>query len=805
MKRPEYSEAFTGAITVILVILVNVNGASQAAYVPCRPGEWGDLKTSGPATLTVTVNVQQKRQTINNFGASDCWSIQYVGQWPLAKRQAIADLLFEVGLDDEGNPRGIGLSLWRFNIGAGSNRQSNISERWHRTDTFLSADYTGYNWSAQPGQRWFIQAAKERGVEKFLAFVNSPPINMTKNGRAYCDSSSGTTNLRTDKINEFAAFLSTIMQHFADDEGIVFEYLSPFNEPNWDWNGNSQEGCRYYSSDMKAVVEALYTELRNRGVSTQIIVPEAGSFANLYEPPAQRTGYIDAFFDQDSAWRINEMVAQTVMGHGYFSMWPAWDDRLVGRRETLRSKLNEYPGLECWMSEVCLWIPNESWVPPEHRDYGLGRDLGIDPALWVARTIHFDMTVGEATGWQWWLAVSPYDYKDGLVYVDRNDYDGNYYQSKMLWAMGNFSRFIRPGMRRVEVERSDNAGPRDTVTDLMVSAYCDDDSGAVAVVFVNWAYEDKSVDIEIPQTQLDMFVPYVTKGGSLTADNLSPYAAIMPGETIFVPARSIVTVVGLTMSKYDRDTDGDVDFVDFADFASHWGRRDCGLCDGADITGNHNVGLDDLMRLAGEWLRDTSMVAHWPFDETMGAIADDTVGPNDGELHGDPKRWPAGGSIGGALELDGVDDYVSTGFVLSPAERQFNVFAWVKGGASGQVVVSQTDGAGAGRDWLALDSAGRLMTDLRAPAGRRFGPPLVSDFLAADGQWHHIGLTWDGAYRSLWVDESMVVRDAEVQAGLVGADGGLHFGAGKTLDSAGFFNGFIDDIRICDLTIDTEP
>jgi len=54
------------------------------------------------------------------------------------------------------------------------------------------------------------------------------------------------------------------MQHFADGEGIVFDYVSPFNELNWDWTGNSQEGCRYYSSDIKAVVEALYTEFRHR-------------------------------------------------------------------------------------------------------------------------------------------------------------------------------------------------------------------------------------------------------------------------------------------------------------------------------------------------------------------------------------------------------------------------------------------------------------------------------------------------------------------------------------------------------------
>ncbi len=50
--------------------------------------------------------------------------------------------------------------------------------------------------------------------------------------------------------------------------------------------------------------------------------------------------------------------------------------------------------------------------------YGPGRDLGIDPALYVARTIHFDLTRANAAAWQWWTAVSTEDYKDGLIYTD---------------------------------------------------------------------------------------------------------------------------------------------------------------------------------------------------------------------------------------------------------------------------------------------------------------------------------------------------------------------------------------------------
>jgi O-glycosyl hydrolase len=544
------------------------SNAAASEYVPCLPGSGGDLRTLSPSTLTVTVNTNERRQTIHNFGASDAWSAQFVGRWwPEAKRNAIANLLFETGIDGQNDPKGIGLSTWRFNVGAGSNRQSYIWEPWRRADTFLSADYTSYDWSAHPGQRWFLQAAKARGVENFIAFVNSPPINMTKNGRAYCDPSVGSTNLADDKADDFAIYLATIIKHFRDVEGINFTHISPFNEPGWDWNSNSGECNRYYRSDIKWVVDALHSELQNQGLSTQILVPESRSYANLYEPPGYRTGYIDSFFDTSSDYYIGNKISHQLAGHGYFCCWPEWDDRLVGWRETLRNKLNTYSGLEYWMTEYCILIPDESWVPPEHRDYGLGRDLGIDPALWIARIIHYDMTVGGATGWQWWLAVSPCDYKDGLVYIDWNEYDGNYYESKMLWAMGNFSRFVRPGMQCVTVNRSDNATPRDTVKDLMISGYYKSDDGIVVVVFVNWAYEDKLVNLVFSGAKIGGLIPYVT--GSNYPDNLAAYKVLSPDDTFIIPARSIVTMVGMP-TPGDFNKNGHVDFKDYSILAQHW-------------------------------------------------------------------------------------------------------------------------------------------------------------------------------------------------------------------------------------------
>jgi len=71
-----------GAVDFIFGIPSNLGTTIAAAsdYVPCLPGSGGDLRTSSPSELTVTVNTKDRRQTIHNFGASDAWSIQFVGR-----------------------------------------------------------------------------------------------------------------------------------------------------------------------------------------------------------------------------------------------------------------------------------------------------------------------------------------------------------------------------------------------------------------------------------------------------------------------------------------------------------------------------------------------------------------------------------------------------------------------------------------------------------------------------------------------------------------------------------------------------
>jgi len=257
------------------------------------------------AQRTVIISTDNVVQTMDGFGGSDAWRTQFVGKnWPEQKKNAIADLLFSKEIDAQGNPKGIGLSIWRFNLGAGSTEQgesSKVSDEWRRSECFLNADGT-YDFSKQEGQRWFLQAAKKRGVEKFLIFTNSPPVYMTNNGLSFA-SQKNKLNLKDGAIPKFADFLVQSIQGLEKKEGIKFDYISPINEPQWEWmpksgDQNSQEGTPAANQEIYDLTKSLSEKLKAEKMSTEIVIAEAAQINYLYENVngENRDNQIDYFF-----------------------------------------------------------------------------------------------------------------------------------------------------------------------------------------------------------------------------------------------------------------------------------------------------------------------------------------------------------------------------------------------------------------------------------------------------------------------------------------------------------------------------
>jgi len=198
-------------------------------------------------------------------------------------------------------------------------------------------------------------------------------------------------------------------------------------------------------------------------------------------------------------------------------------------------------------------------------------------------------------------------------------------------------------------------------------------------------------------------------------------------------------------------------------------------------------------------------VGHWTLDDGAGTLALDASGNgNDGTVNGEP-LWGAG-MIDGALELDGVDDYVDCGnpSILDFGTGDFTVSAWINMTATerGTVYAKGGDNSGGIRYTLAMgesnDNKMTLTTDDDSSKRQAKGATVVND-----GAWHHVVGIRNGNTSLVYVDgvldgsidlpEGYDLSGTSQHNALIGAitshtDGSLEK----------FFAGTLDDVRVYD-------
>jgi len=474
---------------------------------------------------TLSLQPSRQYQTIDNFGASDSWTVEPLYHWPEAKRREVAELLFS-------KEKGAGLSSWRHNFGGGICNET-ITVPFRTVDTY-DAGEGRFDFARCPGQRWMLKAAKDYGVEQFIGYAVSPPRRLTRNGFTNGTDGQGSTNLKEGAEPEFARYLAGIMEHFIK-EGYPFKYLSPINEPDFEWNGvptpGSQEGSRASNGDVKRQCLAINRELKARGLKVQLVTPEATSPQigfNKNEGMSKKYGsqygaYVTDFA-ADSAWReeVNPI-------YGYHSYWADGLDNMVKHRKRLREELDKVKAMRVWQTEYCQ-------LSGPRNEGGHGRDLGMTTALNLARLVHLDLTIVNASAWQWWLGVSDGDYKDGLVYLDDiSKPTGEVYASKSLFALGQYSRFVRPGFQRIGID-----GAFDSIYGVMPSAYKDPKSGRLVLVLINNETSSHEIDLALPEGKW-MQKAWITS--ERPGHDIAPCQASLLGQPLVVPSRSVMTVV----------------------------------------------------------------------------------------------------------------------------------------------------------------------------------------------------------------------------------------------------------------------
>lgn len=193
------SALIVAIIAAVLYIIFGVIGID--GKVEYRQSEKVNANVSGSNVTVLDNNVNY--QTINGFGASACWWSQDVGSWDNA-----SDIMQALYDDD----KGIGLNIYRYNLGAGSKNDSHILTKNRQTECFLNADGT-YNFNNDKNAQQCLELAKKYAGKdmRLTLFCNSAPVYLTKNGAAYCtpyksDDEQWVSNLDKSNYKAFADF-----------------------------------------------------------------------------------------------------------------------------------------------------------------------------------------------------------------------------------------------------------------------------------------------------------------------------------------------------------------------------------------------------------------------------------------------------------------------------------------------------------------------------------------------------------------------------------------------------------------------
>ena len=398
---------------------------------------------SGKVADTVIIVDPRKASEVNGgvfegWGTSLCWWANRIGY-----SDTLCRLAAEAFCDPES---GLGLNILRYNIGGGDDpSHSHIK----RTDSMIpgywqnpvydeaSGEYSWeYDWTQDASQRSVLSRClqvygKDMIVE---AFSNSPPYFMTNSGCSSGAENAARNNLRDDAYDAFAQYLADVAEHFYKDWGILFQSLSPMNEPDtayWQAMSEKQEGCHFDPGPSQSrILTAAAEKLKEKGLESILI---AGTDETGIDTQTQSLMQLS---DEALA------VISRVDTHAY-----AGTGRDALRRQALLKNKN------LWMSEV---------------DGGqtLGKDAGeMGAGLWLARQILTDLNELTPSAWILWQVIDSHICRAG--YLGRKDTgmvdtSGGYWgvavadhdREQLILTMkyyvfGQFTRYIRPGCRLI--------------------------------------------------------------------------------------------------------------------------------------------------------------------------------------------------------------------------------------------------------------------------------------------------------------------------------------------------------------------
>ncbi len=388
-------------------------------------------------TLSIKNQITTGDGIFKGWGTSLCWWANRVGGSEKLIKDA-ADLFFS-------KEKGLGLNIMRYNIGGGDDPTHTHIER---TDSMMPGfleknTETGelkWNYEADKRQLDVLEACyKASGSDAYVeAFSNSPPWFMTVSGCSSGHANPLCNNLRKDSVEDFAEYLAHVTHYIQREKGIKISSLAPMNEPYtnyWYKNSPKQEGCHVSPGKRQSeLLVAVKKAMRRYSLDTTDLTASD-------ETNADRAAKAFSALTPDAL-----AIIDRVSTHTY---------------ERATPKI----GNLCRKTGIDLWMTETDWSSESGENAG-----EMAPALWLSEKIIEDMYVLQPSAWVIWQIVASYISRDG--YLGRKDMDSMFDLSKGYWgcavaemdreeyiltqkyyAFGQFSRYIRPGMKIILTDK----------------------------------------------------------------------------------------------------------------------------------------------------------------------------------------------------------------------------------------------------------------------------------------------------------------------------------------------------------------
>lgn len=338
------------------------------------------------------------------------------------------------------------------------------------------------------------QARAQNPNVQIFSTMWTPPAAYKNNNSLVGPGANNTFNNTPANSTAYANYLINYIKTIKSSYGIDLYAVSPQNEPDWN---TSYESCLWTAAQFNDFVKTyFFPAIQGNSLPTKVMIPE--SFSDNLGLAA--TAMNDA---------VTAPMVSIIGNHLYGG----------GPRPLSAGGFAHLTNQESWETEMS----DVSGAP---------HDPGMAPALQIAGWMHNSMVTASMNAYLHWWIYAYGGSNEGLFGTDCTT------QTRKLAAMGNFSKFVRPGWYRMGGTITGNAG-------VNISAYKNvaGAPGKFAIVAINTTNAAVSQTFSFSNFNATSVTPWITDSSRALVRQAA--VAVSGGSfTYTLPPQSLVSFPG---------------------------------------------------------------------------------------------------------------------------------------------------------------------------------------------------------------------------------------------------------------------